>query len=89
MKDDPVKAEMIEIYDLLAMSRNNPKRALKKLDKLYEDNTGKNEALLNYVYCCGLLESGNKTEARRYYEAVASSDREDLMSGLDDLMNNE
>jgi len=85
--DNAVQEEIVEIYKLVALAQLNSKKALKKLDKLYEETTGENEELFSYAYCCGLLAEGDKDKAREYYQQLLSANRPDLVARLKDQLN--
>jgi len=87
-KNNPVNYEMVSVYKALSKAHsNNPDKAIKKLDKLYENSTGENKPLFQFAFCCSYTLKDDIQKANSHYnQLVELENSKDLLTKLDQLL---
>lgn len=87
-KNNPVNYEKVSVYKALSKAhRNNPDKAIKELDKLFETSTGENKPLFQFAYCCSYTLKDDIQKANSYYnQLVELENGKVLLTKLDQLL---
>jgi len=87
-KKNPVDYEKVSVYKALSKAHsNNPDKAIKELDKLFETSTGENKPLFQFAFCCSYtLKDDIKKANSHYNQLVEMENGKDLLTKLDQLL---
>jgi len=87
-KNNPVDYEKVSVYKALSKAHNNnPDKAIKELDKLYETSTGENKPLFQFAFCCSYTLKDDIQKANSHYnQLVELENSKALLTKLDQLL---